>query len=468
MDIRLPDDFTVRMKDMLGDSYGNFISCYDKPAVKSLRINRRKILPVDYARMSVIFTGSDIPESVPFWEGAYYYDDDGPGKSPYHEAGAFYIQEASAMLPVTLLDVSDCGQTVLDLCAAPGGKTTQIADLMEGRGLLVSNEIIPSRASVLSSNVERLGVENALVISAEPTDLAARFPMFFDRILVDAPCSGEGMFRKNPEAVSEWSPANVRMCADRQDMLLDCAADMLAANGKIVYSTCTFSFEEDEGTVDRFLARHPEFTICDEPTRLYPHTFRGEGHFAASFVRADSDQSCKRCQRDGSFDNISKRCQKNRPFVTSDKSRKFGKFSAGNTGFEGRELIDEFLNGVKRTVPLSPLSAFGESVYAVPEFMPDIGGLKVYRAGVKVGTMKKGRFEPDHALSHVLGPEDVDCYVNLKADSDEVRQYLAGMTINCDRDMKGWCLVCVDGFALGWGKATAGVLKNHYPKGLRR
>ena len=284
MNITLPADFTNRMKDMLADEYDRFIACYDMPPVKSLRLNIRRIDPLSYAQMSRKFTGCDDPKRVDVYPHGYYYEDERPGKSAYHEAGAYYIQEASAMLPATLLDIDGSSLKVLDLCAAPGGKSTQIADMMNGRGLLVSNEIIPSRASVLSENIERLGVENALVISADPVDLADRFPCFFDRILVDAPCSGEGMFRRNPEAVKEWSPENVDMCAKRQDMILDCAANMLASGGKIVYSTCTFSPEEDEGSTERFLERHPEFSICDAPQRLYPHKFRGEGHFAVSFV----------------------------------------------------------------------------------------------------------------------------------------------------------------------------------------
>ncbi len=464
MKIKLPAEFTNRMKEMPDLDYDRFIGSYDKPCVKSLRLNRRRINPVDYARMGRVFAESEDPDPVPLWPGAYYYDEDGPGKSAYHEAGAFYIQEASAMLPVTLLDIPESegtGLKVLDLCAAPGGKSTQIADLMNGSGLLVSNEIVPSRASVLSENIERMGVENALVISSDPADLADRFPCFFDRILVDAPCSGEGMFRRNPEAVNEWSPENVAMCAARQDMILDCASAMLAPGGKIVYSTCTFSPEEDEGSVDRFLARHPEFSVCDAPQRLYPHEFRGEGHFAYSFIRLDDPQtrrlflSGEDCLSDG------------RTVGQAPHQKRQSKFSAILSSF-----LDETLNKgpflEKLTQSADRLLEFGDSLYLAPQYMPDIRGLKVCRAGIKLGTFKKMRFEPDHALSHVLSVEDVKCYVNLSADSNEVRQYLSGMTINCERDMKGWCLVCVDDMPLGWGKAAGGVVKNHYPKGLRK
>ena len=463
--MKLPIEFTDRMKEQLGDGFDAFLSSFDEPSVKSFRINRRLIPEVDYARMGGVFAGGGVPESVEIWPGAYYYTEDGPGKSPYHEAGAYYIQEASAMLPVSMLDVDDSGMRVLDLCAAPGGKTTQIADLMRGRGLLVANEYVPSRASILSENVERMGVTNALVICADPKDLADGFPAFFDRILVDAPCSGEGMFRKNPEAVSEWSPENVTMCAERQDMILDCAALMLAPGGKIVYSTCTFSPEEDEGSITRFLERNPAFTICDEPHRLYPQTFRGEGHFAASMKMRKGDGS------GFSFSQTPGNRQDHQdpfPLIQSSKMR-----IRNRPLFSFDTFLDETLNKdgeFYKTLAENTdrLLEFGDSLYLAPEFMPDIKGLKVYRAGIKLGTFKKNRFEPDHALSHVLKPGDSNSYVNLSADSNEVRQYLSGMTINCDREMKGWCLVCVAGFPLGWGKAAGGVIKNHYPKGLRK
>ncbi len=454
MEISLPQQFTDRMREMLGSDHEAFIDCYEKPPVKSFRLNRRKVLPVDYARMGRILAENNAPEEVSFWQGAYYYDDARPGSSPYHEAGICYVQEASAMYPVTLLDVDDSGMKVLDLCAAPGGKSSQIAELMNGSGLLVSNEIIPSRASILSENMERMGVENALVISSDPKDLIGRFPVFFDRILVDAPCSGEGMFRRNPEAISEWSPQNVTMCAGRQDMILDCAAAMLAPGGRIVYSTCTFSNEEDEGSIERFLSRHSDFSICDGPHRLFPHTFKGEGHFACALEHKGAGN------RNGvTVPRYASVSQNRPPFSLSNAL--LSSFLDETIAKNGR-FYDKLTTGSDR------LLGFGDSIYLAPEHMPDIKGLKVLRAGIKLGTFKKNRFEPDHALSHVLGCDDVCSYVNLYGDSNEVRQYLSGMTLNCDRDMKGWCLVCVDGFPLGWGKAAGKVVKNHYPRGLRK
>ena len=454
----LPGQFTDRMRDLLGDGFGPFMESYDFPPVRSLRLGTQRISPVERARMSQLATGSQNPETVDWCQFAYYYDREDAGKSVLHEAGAYYIQEASAMLPVTLLDVNDSGQRVLDLCAAPGGKSTQIADLMMGHGLLVANEIIPSRASVLSENIERMGVANALVVNEEPAALSGRFPGYFDRILVDAPCSGEGMFRKHPEAALQWSSDNVTMCAARQDMILDCAARMLADGGRIVYSTCTFSPEEDEGAVDRFISRHPGFTVRDMH-RIYPHTHKGEGHFAAVLMKTTDAENIG-----GSSGSTSK--PKSGDALSSFKIPR-----------ERITLLNDFLVST-----LSPgckyrnlaadnpgrLLAFGDSIYYTPESMPDIKGLKVLRAGLKLGSFKKMRFEPDHALSHALQYEDAICAVNLDADSEDAKKYVTGLTLSCDANIKGWCLVCTEGLGLGWGKASGGVVKNHYPRGLRR
>ena len=454
----LPCEFTNRMRERLGKGFGSFISSYTLPYTKALRINTQKILPVDIARMSRIFTGSENPETVDWCTSGYYYEDHEPGKSVLHDLGAYYIQEASAMLPVTLLDINDSGQKVLDLCAAPGGKTTQIADLMNGRGLLVANEIIPSRASILSENIERMGVTNALVINEEPAALSARFGGYFDRILVDAPCSGEGMFRKHPEASQQWSLDNVKMCANRQDMILDRAADMLNDGGRIVYSTCTFSSEEEEGSIERFLSRHPDFAV-EKMHRIYPHTHKGEGHFAAVLTKITSAETA-----DCNYNSASK--------TKNAEPLRFSKIPR-----ERIMLLNDFLKSTlssgckyRQQITDDPgrLLAFGDNIYLVPEIMPDISGLKVLRAGLKLGSFKKMRFEPDHALSHALRYEDALCAVNLDSDSEDAKKYITGLTLSCDASVKGWCLVCVEHLGLAWGKASGGVIKNHYPRGLRR
>ena len=510
-----PQDYINRMKKQMGEEYDSFIKSYELPYVKSLRVNLLKISPKDCVSLLGKKQVSDCDLNkfgVP-WEsaGVYYCEEDeekacglatdsllvnSPGKSPLHEAGAYYIQEASAMLPVTMLDLDHDGLTVLDLCAAPGGKSTQIAAYLKGRGLLVSNEIVSSRALILSENIERMGVRNALVVSEDPNKLSDRFAGFFDRILVDAPCSGEGMFRKHPEAMEEWSLDNVDMCAARQDMILDCAANMLAFGGKIVYSTCTFSMEEDEGSCERFLKRHPEFEICDAPTRLFPHKERGEGHFAVSFVRTGQTGNCEDTSFAAQNELSGKDCS-----MSARKSEK--RKSAANQGkmifskeekqalstFVGETfcsesnisiIINECLN-VGKSYALSNLSGqklvrFGDCIYLAPVSVPDTNGLKVMRIGLKLGEFKKNRFEPDHAFCMATAPADVKNYCDYDYKSAEIAGFLNGMTLTVNEsddglqvfsDKKGWCLVCVNGVSLGWGKIAGNIIKNHYPKGLR-
>lgn len=281
----LPPDFLWRMKEQLGDEFEDFYACYQGEPYRALRLNPLK---GDRAEMLKRFCNREGSFAEDFhltpvsWEetGFYYEAKDSPGKSPYHDAGVYYIQEPSAMYPATRLDVDESGLKVLDLCAAPGGKSTQIAAKMNGQGILFSNEIHPVRARILSENIERMGIRNALVLNETPERLAERFPCYFDRILVDAPCSGEGMFQKNEIAVSEWSLENVELCARRQTEILKSASKMLAFGGRMVYSTCTFSKEENESVIEEFLGRHPEFALI-EAKRLYPHRIKGEGHFAA-------------------------------------------------------------------------------------------------------------------------------------------------------------------------------------------
>lgn len=356
------------------------------------------------------------------------------------------------MAPARLLDAQP-GELVLDLCAAPGGKSTQIASQMAGKGLLVCNEINAKRAQILSSNIERMGISNALVLNEHPSRLAERFVGFFDKILVDAPCSGEGMFRKDPIAVSEWTPQSPAICAARQLEILRSAAKMLRAGGRLVYSTCTFSAEENEGTISAFLREHPAFAIeqIDAPWfspgrpdwvmdglpalsdtfRLWPHKLHGEGHYAAVL-------------------------RKNGDAADADV-----KILAGE---KEPALLRDFRGELGAEIPDGKLLFFGQSVYLAPEEMPDLTGLRVLRAGLQLGQIKKDRFEPAHAWA--LWLKNAGRTVELHEKDAATAKYLAGETIA--GDVTGWALVRVDGFSLGWVKGSAGQLKNHYPKALRR
>ena len=436
----LPQGFPEKMQALLGTEFAGLLASYDKPRNVGLRVNPRKPAALPFAL-------TPIPWAP---EGFFYDPSERPGLHPFHDAGAYYLQEPSAMAPVVLLDPQP-GERILDLCAAPGGKSTQIAARMRGSGLLVSNEIHPKRAKILSSNIERMGIENALVLNEHPKKLAARFSGVFDRILVDAPCSGEGMFRKESAAVEDWSAETVAMCARRQAEILDSAAAMLRPGGRLVYSTCTFSPEEDEQTACAFLQRHPEFSVCHieapwfspgrpdwadgDPNaahmfRLWPHKLRGEGHFAAVFQKNDG--------KDGEL------------FPES--------------GVKAPEDLAVFCRENCIDLPAGALLAFHQTLFLAPKDCPDLRGLKVLRAGLELGTLEKGRFEPAHALA--LWLHAAKRTLELDPDGEDVLRYLQGQTLPCTE--KGWTLVTVGGVSLGWGKASGGILKNHYPKGLRR
>lgn len=468
----LPNDFERRMQDMLGEAYPAFLASYEKEKFQALRLNPAKVDKESFLQ-DTTFHLTQVP-----WEqnGFSYTAEDQPGKHPYHEAGAYYIQEPSAMSPAAYLEAKP-GEKILDLCAAPGGKTTQIAGYMQGKGLLVCNEIHPQRAKILSENVERMGIPNALVTNEAPAKLASLFDGFFDRILVDAPCSGEGMFRKNEEACKEWSPDNVVLCANRQDEILDAADSMLRAGGRLVYSTCTFAPMENEGTIARFLERHPDYEILEVPLfegmahgkvewcdydrqnvtpvsevtrtiRLWPHLLNGEGHFLAVLK--------KNGEVPDSFLGFSK--------------NGFEKVLACGGKKPAKEL-ELFLDFQKQNLKVNLLDldmegviAFGEQLYLVPRDMPSLKGLKVLRPGLHLGTCKKDRFEPGHALALFLKKEEALRTKELTM--QEALQYLNGQTLSHDGE-KGWYVLTVGGYSLGWGKLAGQIMKNHYPKGLR-
>ncbi len=428
----LPEAFLNRMMTQLGPEYPAFLEALERPRAVALRLN-----PGKQPEKLPDFVGDPVP-----WEPlGYYYDPQArPGLHPFHEAGVYYLQEASAMAPVALLDPQP-GERICDLCAAPGGKSTQIAGRLRGQGFLLCNEINPKRAKILARNIERMGVANALVTNEHPKRLADRFPGWFDRVLIDAPCSGEGMFRKEEAAVTDWSPETVQMCARRQGEILHSGAQMVRPGGRLVYSTCTFAPEEDEMAVEAFLESHPEFTLeaVEAPWfesktpgmyRMWPHKLLGEGHFAAVLRKAGEDQ-----------EEISTLAREKLPKEWSAFARDLG-------------------------IQLPPGKAliFGQSLYWAPAELPDLRRLKVLRPGLELGTVKKDRFEPAHALA--LWLDDCARTVDMEPDSDDLIAYLHGDVVPSDR--KGWCLIRVGGCAIGWAKGDGNVLKNHYPKGLRR
>ncbi len=428
----LPEAFLKRIERQLGADYPAFLESLERPRAVALRFN-----PLKGAVPELPFVGEPVP-----WEAmGYYYDPQArPGLHPYHEAGVYYLQEASAMSAVALLDPQP-GETVCDLCAAPGGKSTQIAGRMRGEGLLLCNEYSPARAKILARNIERMAVANAIVTNEKTESLAKRLPGFFDRVLVDAPCSGEGMFRKEEAAVTDWSQETVEMCAARQAEILDNAAKLLKPGGRLVYSTCTFAPEEDEEAVSAFLARHPEFApeAVDAPWftpgpqatyRMWPHKLLGEGHFGAVLRKLEGEET----------------------EIPLEK---------------GQPLPKPWLSFAKEAgvnLPEGIGLCFGDRLYLAPLGTPALPGLRVLRAGLELGTLKKDRIDPAHALA--LWGKDFAQSVDFAADGPEIQAYLHGEVL--PGKAKGWCLVTVDGYSIGWGKGDGVQLKNHYPKGLRR
>lgn len=454
----LPIAFEERMQKMLDSEYPAFLASYEEKRYQALRVNTLKSCGEDFTEK----VGWNL-ERVPWSTNGFYYEQKmEPGKHPYHAAGVYYIQEPSAMAPAAYLEAQP-GERVLDLCAAPGGKSTQLAADLKGKGLLVANEIHPARAKILSENIERMGIVNALVTNEPPDRLAAVFEYYFDRIMVDAPCSGEGMFRKNEDACGEWSPENVTLCAARQDEILDCADHMLKPGGRMVYSTCTFAPEENEGSISRFIERHKDYRILpvkkyegmsdgvpawtDHPAegiehtiRLFPHKLHGEGHYVAVLEKAGMTAA-------GAEE-----------YTTSGSER-------GISEKECKEYI-EFCKQYLRKELDGSLLCFGEQLYLAPKDIPPLKGLKVLRPGLHLGTMKKNRFEPSHALALACAKEEAVNVTNLSSDGKEIRDYLSGQTFCCEGG-RGWHLICTDGYSIGWGKLAGGMMKNHYPKGLR-
>ncbi|MGN0550460.1 MAG: RsmB/NOP family class I SAM-dependent RNA methyltransferase [Acutalibacteraceae bacterium] len=444
----LPGKFLLNMKNLLNDEFGIFLSEYEKPHYRGIRINTLKASCKDVKKLLEFETTPS-----PFCDDGLYIppDTEGLGRLPLHHAGAFYVQEPSATSAVTVLDVKK-GDIVLDLCAAPGGKSTQIASALNGTGLLWSNEIVKSRANILLSNIERAGVRNCVVSSCRPDELCERLSGFFDKILVDAPCSGEGMFRKDKTAIDEWSEEHTRTCAVRQLAILESAAKALKPGGTLVYSTCTFSKEENEGVILKFLDNHKEFMLedfgadfgrrtLDKAVRIFPMD-GGEGHFAAKLKKSDG---IERFTPYDDYKNI---------FTNRNKDLKNSALKLYDDIFTDRIYGEKF-------------AIAGDKLILLPENLPSLLGLHILRAGILFGEIKKNRIEPCHALFMAGSKDCFNSLVDLDSRNEDIFKYLRGEEISVPDSTKGYTAVCVNGIVTGFGKASNGVLKNKYPKGLR-
>ena len=460
-----PAELLERMEDLLGEEFRDYRESLSEEGWQALRFKMQTTggseESIEALRTEVI-PGSS--EKVPWEKNAWYYDrPDTPGKSVWHDIGLYYIQEPSAMIPVPQMGIRP-GERVLDLCAAPGGKTAQIAQRLQGKGLLVSNEPYPDRAAVLSQNMERLGIRNTVVTNEMPGRLLAHFGSFFDRILADAPCSGEGMMRRHPEVRAEWNPGINTMCAARQQEILACAAGMLKPGGTIVYSTCTFAPEENERTIAQFLKLHPDFTLgemeipggspgigsadfpLERTVRIWPHRTRGEGHFIALLKKACSAE----------VEQEDKRNRKKDRRKTPDR--------------ESYKLLcaswEALFDTEKMPVPeRDSLVCFGDNIWLPPEGTGSPDGLKIKRCGLEIASVKKGRISFSHALAMAVSADEVRNTYAMSA--EEVLKWMNGETIP-HTGQKGYVLMTASGFPAGFGTCDGRQIKNHYPKGLRK
>ena len=450
-EIKLSEAFLNRMKDLLGEEeYEAYIRSFEEDRLYGLRVNTLKITPETFKEMTSLSL-----KPVPWIKNGFYYEgDERPAKDPCYYAGLYYLQEPSAMTPASLLPVQP-GDKVLDLCAAPGGKSTELGAKLSGKGMLVSNDISNSRAKALLKNLELWGIENSCVTSEEPRKLKETFGAFFDKILIDAPCSGEGMFRKDVDMVKSYEEHGPEYYAQIQKEIVNQAVDMLVPGGLLLYSTCTFSVCEDEDIIRFLLEEHPDMELIPLPLfegasegiglsgclRLFPHRIKGEGHFMALLKKRQAD-------------------------IVSDRKESRKEKEAALP-----EELTEFLSMTTKPLDRSRIRIKNEMVYYLPEGFPEQArSLRFLRTGLLLGEMKKGRFEPAQAFAMALKAEEFKQVVSWEKSDERVIRYLKGETISLKEEegkIKGWCLVCFDGFPLGFAKGTGSTLKNKYYPGWR-
>lgn len=445
----LPLEFAERMRHLLGSEYDLYLKALEQEPVKGFRVNTDKISLEDFEKINTLSN-----EKISYVKNGYYLNMEKIGNHPYHHAGMIYVQEPGAMMPGECVEIQEDWK-ILDMCAAPGGKSTQLKNKLGNQGVLVSNEIIPSRCKILTGNIERMGLRNVITTCADTEKLTRFFGKEFDLIMVDAPCSGEGMFRKDDEAINQWSKENVLLCAERQKEILENACRLLKDGGYIIYATCTFSLEENEMVVDNFLSLHPEFELvkanervlestCDGVhfdgcqcenisycRRFYPHKSRGEGQFAAVLKS-----------------KIEPRTQKER--IEKNKIKE-------------EPIIKDFLESTLVTYDPKFIKINNDKVnYFTPDFnVPNA----YFSCGVSIGEIRKKYIQPHHQFFMAMG-SDFKRKIQLKSDDERVNKYLHGEEIDTDCE-NGWAVVMIDGCSVGGAKVVSGRAKNHYPKGLR-
>lgn len=458
----LPTAFEEKMKRLIGDEYSEYLKCFDEPRHYGLRVNTAKISTEDFLKIAPWPL-----EPVPWIHNGFYYDGENchPARHPYYFAGLYYLQEPSAMTPADRLPILP-GDRVLDVCAAPGGKATELGARLNGTGILAANDLSSSRAKGLLKNIELMGIGNVLILSEEPGKLIPYFREYFDKILIDAPCSGEGMFRKDKKMIRAWEEHGPEYFSKIQKSIITQAAEMLKPGGMMLYSTCTFSPEENEQTIEYLLETHPEFDLCEmedyegfssgmpettasrderlsRTVRIFPYRMKGEGHYLA-LLKKRGDEVTHTCDA-----------------LRSASPRK--NILPGE--------LDDFLRDIKREFDPSRIDIRGDKVYYMPEGLPALNGVRFIRTGLLMGELKKKRFEPSQALAMNLKKEEYARTIDLSAKDERVIRYLKGETLDVEdlvsSKEKGWYLVCVDGYPLGFGKLARQMLKNKYLPGWR-
>lgn len=500
--MKLPEQFKNNMYELLGDELDDYIASLDEERSYGIRVNTLKTDTESFPSLTQDIVTID--GNIPWCDSGFYYTEGQPGRHPFYHAGLYYIQEPSAMFPAS---VAACGpgEYVLDICAAPGGKSTQAACGLFGCGLLVSNDINEERTKALVKNIEMAGIRNAVITNETPERLAEKFPAFFDKIIVDAPCSGEGMFRKDEQAVKSWESFKSDKCREMQDVILHYVDVMLKPGGKIVYSTCTFAPLENEKTVESFIDAHPEYSVeeiarpggidkgrpefCADPengyglekaARLFPHKIRGEGHFTVLLKKNGNAAVSEQTDEEYVTHNNRKEKRKRREELHLKKSYKLLR----ETPVKLREFY-------KKNMRVNPWEGnyflMGTNLYYLPVTPPDIDGLKVARAGVFMGSVEYADFKPSHPFAMACGRDDFRLVVELSPGGNDINNYLKGETMIANDSWKvyrdgeelspeefaknavsGLCAVTTGGFIVGMGQLGGMSMKNMYPKGWRR
>lgn len=460
----LPGKYVDKMQRLLKDDYEDYLACFEEPRYYGLRVNTGKISIEEFKALCPF---EIVP--IPWIENGFYYDGETvtPSKHPYYFAGLYYLQEPSAMTPADRLPVVP-GDRVLDLCAAPGGKATELGAKLQGEGMLAANDISHSRAKGLLKNIEVFGIGNVLVLNEEPGKLSGYFSEYFDKILIDAPCSGEGMFRKDRKMVKAWQEHGPAYFKNIQKSMILKAAEMLRPGGRMLYSTCTFDPEENEQVIGHLLRNCPEFEVesirdyegftngfpetdggkypaLKKTVRIFPHKMKGEGHYLALLHKREEQADTERNSRKTV-------CNEGKKAIFPDE-------------------FTQFLSDVLKEYEAGRMRIYGERIYYMPEGLPDMRGVRFLRTGLLMGELRKKRFEPSQALAMSLKKEEYRKVIDFSVKDGRVMRYLKGETLDVSdqilRKEKGWFLICVDGFPLGWGKLDGGTLKNKYLPGWR-